>query len=85
MKFRFSDLLNYKAHYFYLGPVCWRFKRQFILLNGQPATLETLEQSVKYFNVNNKERRHWCRLGVFVFNFEHISHLALFLLLTLNM
>ena len=32
------------------------------------------------------ERRHWRRSGVFIVNFEHISHLALvFLLLTLNM
>ena len=31
------------------------------------------------------ERRHWRRSGVFIVNFEHISHLVLvFLLLTLN-
>ena len=40
------------------------------------------------FRVNNKdtERSHWRRSGVFIVNFEHISHLGLvFLLLTLNM
>ena len=32
------------------------------------------------------ERRHWRFSGVFIVNFEHISHLVLvFLLLTLNM
>ena len=32
------------------------------------------------------ERRHWRRSGIFIVNFEHISHLLLvFLLLTLNM
>ena len=32
------------------------------------------------------ERRHWRHYGVFIVNFEHISHLVLvFLLLTLNM
>ena len=32
------------------------------------------------------ERRHWDRSGIFIVNFEHISHLVLvFLLLTLNM
>ena len=32
------------------------------------------------------ERRHWCRSGIFVVNFEHISHLVLvYLLLTFNM
>ena len=40
-------------------------------------TIETLEQSVK---------RNWHRSGVFIVNFEHISHFVLlFLLLTLNM
>ena len=35
--------------------------------------------------INTPERRHWRRSGVFIVNFEHISHLALvFLLLTLN-
>ena len=33
-----------------------------------------------------RERRHWRCSGVFIVNFEHISHLVLvFLLLTLNM
>ena len=32
------------------------------------------------------ERRHWHRSGVFIVNFEHISHrVIMFLLLTLNM
>ena len=50
---------------------------------SQPAitcsklTIETLEQGVKYVQ--------WCRSGVFIVNFEHISHLVLvFLLLTLS-
>ena len=35
--------------------------------------------------INTPERRHWRRSGVFLVNFEHISHLVLvFLLLTLN-
>ena len=36
--------------------------------------------------INTPERRHWRRSGVFIVNFEHISHLVpVFLLLTLNM
>ena len=32
------------------------------------------------------ERRHWRRFGIFIVDFEHISHLALvFLFLILNM
>ena len=35
--------------------------------------------------IKTSERRHWRRSGVFIVNFEHISHLFLvFLLLTLN-
>ena len=42
-------------------------------------TMQTLEQSVKCV-------KYWGRSGVFIVNFEHISHLDLvFLLLTLNM
>ena len=38
------------------------------------------------FKVNNKDTRMKRRSGVFIVNFEHISHLVLvFLLLTLNM
>ena len=36
--------------------------------------------------MKTQEQRYWRRSGVFIVNFEHISHLLLvFLLLTLNM
>ena len=36
--------------------------------------------------IKTPERRQWRRSGVFIVNFEHVSHLALaFLSLTLNM
>ena len=45
-------------------------------------------QGVKYVQnetIKTPERRHWCRSGVFIVNFEHITHLVLvFLLLTLS-
>ena len=31
--------------------------------------------------IKTPQRRHWCRSGVFIVNFEHISHLNLVLLL----
>ena len=35
--------------------------------------------------IKTPEGRHWRRSGVFIVNFEHVSHLVLvFLLLTLN-
>ena len=30
---------------------------------------------LKKFKVNNKEQHYWRRSAVFIFNFEHISHL----------
>ena len=52
-------------------------------------TIETLEQDVKYghsLTIETPERHQWRCSGVFIVNFEHISHLLLvFLLLTLNM
>ena len=50
-------------------------------------TIETREQSEIYskLTIRTPERRHWPRSGVFIVNFEHISHLLLvFLLLTLS-
>ena len=36
--------------------------------------------------IKNPEQHHWRRSGVFILNFEYISHLVLvFLLITLNM
>ena len=35
--------------------------------------------------IKTRKRRQWCRSGVFIVNFEHISHFVLvFLLLTLS-
>ena len=43
------------------------------------STIETIEKGVKYI------QRQWGRLGDFIVNFEHISHLVLvFLFLTLS-
>ena len=50
--------------------------------------IETLEQSVKYIQSKQKyqDDAHWRRSGIFIVNFEHISHFALvFLLLVLSM
>ena len=41
---------------------------------------------ISNLTIKTPERRHWHRSGVFIVNFEHISHLVLvFLLLTSNM
>ena len=65
-----------------------------LLIIPQPAvtftclklTIETLEQGVKICSklaMKTPERRYWGHYGIFIVNFEHISHLVLvFLLLT---
>ena len=42
-------------------------------------TIETLEQGCEIcskLTIKTPERRHWRRFGVFIVNFEHISHLC---------
>ena len=45
----------------------------------------TMYKICSKLTIKTPERRHWRRSGVFIVNFEHISHLVLaFLLLTLS-
>ena len=57
-------------------------------LTCSKSTIETIEKGVKIcseLTIKIPERRHLHRSGVFIINFEHISHLFLvFLLLTLS-
>ena len=52
------------------------------------SPIETLEKRCEIcskLTIKTPERRQWRRSGVFIVNFEHISHLFLvFLFLTLN-
>ena len=48
--------------------------------------MKATSASVSVCYNKDTSRRHWRRSGIFIVNFEHISHLILgFLLLTLNM
>ena len=69
----------------FLGPVWVDFDRFWLYGFSQPVitcsklTIKTLEQKVKYvqkLSLKTSERRQWCS-GVFIVNFEHISHLVL--------
>ena len=72
------------------------FTRICVTIFAQPAitcsnlTIDTPEQGVKYIlnkvlTITTLKRQQWLRLGVFIVNFEHISHLILvFLLLILS-
>ena len=55
------------------------------LLKVNNRNTRTRYEICSKLTINTPERRHWRRSGVFIVNFEHISHLVpVFLLLTLN-
>ena len=76
-----------------------QFQKEFILISGichYPAGIYLLKvnnrnsrtrcEICSKLTIKTPKQRQWCRSGVFVVNFEHISHLVLvFLLLALNM
>ena len=56
------------------------------LLKANNRNTRTRYEICSKLTIKTLERRQWCCSGVFIVNFEHISHLVLvFLLLTLNM
>ena len=56
------------------------------LLKVNNRNTRTRSEICSKLTIKTPERRQWRRSGVFIVNFEHISHLVLvFLLLTLNM
>ena len=55
------------------------------MLKVNNRTTRTRCEICSKLTIKTPERRHWRRSGVFIVNFEHISHLVLvFLLLTLS-
>ena len=64
----------------------WILPAGIYLLEGYSKTTRTRSKICSKLTINTPEWGYWRRLGVFIVNFEHISHLVLeFLLLTLNM
>ena len=56
------------------------------LLKVNNRNTRTMCEICSKLTIKTPEWRHWCLSGVFIVNFEHISHLfQLFLLLKLNM
>ena len=48
-------------------------------ITSSKLTIETLEQRCEICSkvtIKTPKRRHWRRFGVFIVNFEHISHLC---------
>ena len=64
----------------------WRFWAGIYLLKVNNRNTRTRWEICSELAIKTSQRRHWCRSGVFIVNFEHISRIFLvFLLLTLNM
>ena len=58
----------------------------YILTKANNRNTGTRCEICSKLTIKTPERRHWRRSGVFIVNFEHISHLVLvFILLTLGM
>ena len=56
------------------------------LLNVNNRNTRTTCEICSKLTIKTPEQCYWCCYGVFIVNFEHISHLVLeFLLLTMNM
>ena len=55
------------------------------LFKANNRSTRTTYEICSKLTIITPERRHWRRSGIFIVNFEHISHFALvFLLLTLH-
>ena len=56
------------------------------MLKVNSRDTRTMYEICSKLTMKTQEQRYWRRSGVFIVNFEHISHLTLgFLLLTLDM
>ena len=86
MSYNYVELCN--SHYFSkLIPCSWdeSYPPGIYLLKVSNRNTRTRCEVCSELTTKTPERRH-CRSGVFIVNFEHISHLVpVFLLLTLNM
>ena len=82
--------------FLFMNTVKDKFLFHFFTINNNPAGICLLKvnnrstrtrcEICSKLTIKTPERHQWRRSGVFVVNFEHISHLVLvFLLLTLNM
>ena len=62
------------------------FPARIYLLKFNNRNTRTCCEICSKLTIKTPERHQWHRSGVFIVNFEHISHLVLvFILLTLNM
>ena len=83
IKFVFEKIgvLHYIQHDF----ICQRYQAGIYLLKVNNRNTGTRCEICLKLTIKMPERHQWCRSGVFIVDFEHISCLVLvFLLLTLN-
>ena len=86
----FCDMQNYLIFWRYKSKITWNYccwyPAAIYLLKVNNRNTRTRCEICSKLTIKTPERRNWRRSGVFIVNFEHISHfLLVFLLLTLNM
>ena len=78
--------LNYFGWTNLYKPKIYTFPAGICLLKVNIRNTRTRCEICSKLTIKTPKRRQWRRSGVFIVNFEHVSHLVLvFLLLTLNM
>ena len=88
--FRICTLLHIENHYFIHFFTCFKNRRRLHPAGNKMVKLNNRNTRTRCeicskLTIKIPERRHWRRFGIFIINFEQISHLVLvFLLLTLS-
>ena len=69
-----------------INAICLAYPTGIYLLNVNARNTRRRCEMCSKLTIRIPELRHWRRSGIFIVNFEHISHLVLvFLVLTLKM
>ena len=80
-----QDIQLYLTHIWVIFPSCRNYPAGIYLFKVDSRNTRTMCEVCSKLTIKTPERRHWRRSGVFIVNFEQISHIVLiYLLLTLN-
>ena len=80
-----EDIKPYLTHIWVIFPSCRNYPAGIYLFKVDNRNTRTMYEVCSKLTIKTPERRHWCLSGIFIVNFEQISHIVLkYLLLTLN-
>ena len=72
-------------YYLWTAASAFSFPTDIYLFKVTFTLLESCVKLCSKLTIKTPERHHWCRFGVFLVNFKHISSEKIFLLLTSSM